>query len=128
MVGHFVEVCRRSLKVIVGKSKMMMLSGEEGLECEVCMDGMQLEHVSEFKYLGCVLDESDTDETKCRRKVVREVLLGLWLKLGVCSLSELGSCMSHCLYLFVGSVVRQRCGRSRRGLVLRLNIWTTSEV
>ena len=63
MVGHFVEVCRRSLKVIVGKSKMMMLSGEEGLECEVCVDGM---------YLGCVLDESDTDETKCRRKVVRE--------------------------------------------------------
>ena len=30
---------------------------------------MRLEHVSEFKYLGCVLDESCTDEAKCRRKV-----------------------------------------------------------
>ena len=31
----------------------MVLNGEEGLECEVCVDGMQLEHISEFKYLGC---------------------------------------------------------------------------
>ena len=38
-----------------------MLSGEEGLECEVCMDRIRLEHVSEFKYFGCVLDESGTD-------------------------------------------------------------------
>ena len=29
-----------------------------------------LEHVSEFKYLGCVSDESDTDEAECSRKVV----------------------------------------------------------
>ena len=28
-----------------------------------------LERVSEFKYLGCVLDESRTDEADCRRKV-----------------------------------------------------------
>ena len=46
-----------------------MLSGEEGLECEVCVDGIRLEHVSEFKYLGCVLDESGTDEAECSRKV-----------------------------------------------------------
>ena len=33
MVGHFVEVCsRRGLKVNAGKSKVMMLGGEEGLE------------------------------------------------------------------------------------------------
>ena len=25
--------------------------------------------MSEFKYLGCVLDESDTYETECHRKV-----------------------------------------------------------
>ena len=31
-----------------------------GLECEVCVDGIHLEHVSEVKYLGCVLDESVT--------------------------------------------------------------------
>ena len=34
MVGHFPEVCRRrSLKVDGGKSKVMLLGGEEELEC-----------------------------------------------------------------------------------------------
>ena len=33
MVEHFVEVCRRSLKVNTGKSKVKVLSREEGLEC-----------------------------------------------------------------------------------------------
>ena len=37
---------------------------------EVCVDGIHLEHVSEFKYLGCVLDESGTDKAECSRKVV----------------------------------------------------------
>ena len=45
MVGHFVEVCRRSLKVNAGKSKVNVLGGEEGLECEVCVDRIQLKHV-----------------------------------------------------------------------------------
>ena len=36
----------------------MVLNREEGLMCEVHVDGIHLEHVSEFKYLGCVLDES----------------------------------------------------------------------
>ena len=39
------------------------------LECEVHVDGVSLEHVSEFKYLGCVLDELDTDGAVCSRKV-----------------------------------------------------------
>ena len=52
MVGFFAEVCRRSLKVNAGKSKMMVLGEEERLECKVCVDGICLEHVSEFKYLG----------------------------------------------------------------------------
>ena len=30
---------------------------------------MRLEHVSEFKYLGCVLDEARTDGDECRRNV-----------------------------------------------------------
>ena len=59
IVGRLVEVCRRrGLKVNAGKSKVMVLGREEGLECEVyVVDGFCLEHVSEFKYLGCVLDE-----------------------------------------------------------------------
>ena len=48
----------------------MVLGGEEGLEYEVCVDGIRLEHVSELKYSGCVLDESGTDEAECNRKVV----------------------------------------------------------
>ena len=60
---------RRGLKFNVGKSKVMVLNEEEGLECEVHVDGIHLEHVSEFKYLGCVLDESGTDGLECNRKV-----------------------------------------------------------
>ena len=39
------------------------------MKCEVCVDGLRLEHALEFKYLGCVLDESRTDEAECIRKV-----------------------------------------------------------
>ena len=50
--------------------------------------------------LGCVLDESGIDEEECRRKAASgrrlDVLLGIWLMLGVCSLSVLGSCMILC--------------------------------
>ena len=48
---------------------MMLLGEEEVFECEVCVDGIRLEHVSKFKYLGCVLDEASTDEAECSRKV-----------------------------------------------------------
>ena len=51
------------------KSKVVVLNGEYGLECEVHVEGIPLEHVSEFKYLGCVLDKSGTDESECSRKV-----------------------------------------------------------
>ena len=33
------------------------------------VDGIRLVNVSEFKYLGCVLDESGTDGVECSRKV-----------------------------------------------------------
>ena len=67
MVGWFGEVCRRGLKVNADKSKVMVLSIEEGLECEYHVDGFHLQHLSEFKYLGCVLDESGTDGAECSR-------------------------------------------------------------
>ena len=54
MVGLFAEVCRRrGLKVNAGKRKVMVLGGEGGLECEACLNGIRLEHILEFKYLGC---------------------------------------------------------------------------
>ena len=70
VVEWFVEVCRRrGLKVNAGKRKVMIINGEEGLEYEVHLDGARLEHVSKFKYLGCVLDEAGTNGAKCSRKV-----------------------------------------------------------
>ena len=54
MVERFAEVCRRrELKVNAGKSKVTVLNLEEGLECEVHVDEICLEYVSEFKYLRC---------------------------------------------------------------------------
>ena len=40
IAGRFIEVYkRRGLKVNAGKSKVILLSGEEGLEREVCVNG-----------------------------------------------------------------------------------------
>ena len=74
MVGRFVEVCRRrGLKVNAGKSKVMILKEEGGLEREVHVDRIRLEHVLEFNYSRCVLNESGTDGRECGRKVANEV-------------------------------------------------------
>ena len=50
-------------------SKVMVLGREEELECEICVDETQLGHISEFKYLGDVLNELSTDVAECHRKV-----------------------------------------------------------
>ena len=62
MVERLAEVCRRrGLKVNASKIKVMVLNREEGLEYETDVDGVCLEHVSEFKYLGCVLNRPVTE-------------------------------------------------------------------
>ena len=58
MVECFVEICKRCLKVNVDKSEMIVLDGEEGLECEISVDWARLEKVSYLKYLRFVLGES----------------------------------------------------------------------
>ena len=35
---RFIEVCRRVLKDNAGKRKVILLDGEEGLECVVCVN------------------------------------------------------------------------------------------
>ena len=45
---------RRGLKVNASESKVIVLGEGEELECEFCVDGMRLEHLLEFKYLGCI--------------------------------------------------------------------------
>ena len=57
------------MKFNAGKSKVIVLGGEEGLESEVCVEGVLLAHVSKFKCMGYVLDKSGTDEEECSRKV-----------------------------------------------------------
>ena len=53
MVEWFAELCRRrGLRFSAGKRKVMVLNGEERLECEVYVDAIRLEHVSEFKYFS----------------------------------------------------------------------------
>ena len=110
----------------------MVMNEEEGLECEVRVDGIRLENFSEFRYLECVLDESGTDLAECSRKVTsaRRVVGATrsQLMLGICSFSVLESCMKHCLCLFLCMAVRQCYGRRRRDLGLSLYIWTTLEV
>ena len=56
------------MKVNAVKSKGMVLNGEDILECKAHVDGIHLEHVSESKYFGCVLNESGTNGAKCSRE------------------------------------------------------------
>ena len=83
----------------------MVFGGEQRLECEVCVYGISLEHLSGFKYLECVLSESGFDEVEWRRKVVSRMSVAgairFLLMLGACSFSMLGS------WLFLCMVVRQ---------------------
>ena len=40
------------------------------LECEIHRDGMQLEYMLEFKFLGCFLDDPVVDEVECCRNMM----------------------------------------------------------
>ena len=46
----------------------MVMNREEGWECEVHIDVVHLEHLPEFKYLECALDEAGTDGAECNRE------------------------------------------------------------
>ena len=98
----------------------MVQNGEEGLECEVHVDGVRLDHASEFKYLRCVLDKSGTDGVECSRKVVsRRRVAGVIRSLVNArdlSLSLLETHMRHFLCLFLCMVVRQCYRGGRRDL------------
>ena len=85
----------------------MVFGGEEGLECEVCVDRIRLEHVSEFKYLGCVLDKSGTDEAECSRKVESGKRIAGAIKSLVNARNLQLVCASQCCCMFLRMVVRQ---------------------
>ena len=82
ILGRFVGVCKRkSQRVNTEKTKG---KGEDGSITKLHVDGTLLYHVSEFKYKGCVLNESGTDGAKCRkigasrRNVAGAILFYLW--------------------------------------------------
>ena len=117
MKGGFVEVFRRHLKV-------MVLGWEEILGCEI--------HVSEFKYVGCVLNESGADDANSHRKVThgRKVAGEFKSLVNVRGLQlECERCyMRDCSCLFCCMAVRRRYAEKKRGLGLGLRRWTTLEV
>ena len=78
MFGCFVEMYRRKgLKSNANKNKVMVVGGENGLECEIRVDEVRLEKVSQLKYLECVLDQSSTDVAgRCRKVVSRRKAAG----------------------------------------------------
>jgi hypothetical protein len=69
LVKEFNRVCkRRGLAINVGKSKVMVMNGVD-VQCHVEVDGVQLEQVSEFKYLGYMIENKGGDDAECDRKV-----------------------------------------------------------
>ena len=81
-------------------------------------DRIRLEHVSEFKYSGCVLDESDTDEAECSRKVAS----GRWVASAIRSLVDARSLQLVCARVLYESLLvpifmyGSESGGRRRGL------------
>ena len=78
----------------------MLLGGKGSLEFEVCVESLRLEHLSEFKYFGYVLDESGTDVAGCSRHVASGSRVASYIRFLVntrgFSFSVLGSCMNNC--------------------------------
>ena len=87
----------KCIEVNADNSKVMVVGGEEGLGCEVRMDGARLEQVSELKYFRCVLDESSTDISECSRKVASgKKVAGAIRSVGGCYLRKC-SCLFCCM-------------------------------
>ena len=87
----YMDAVMKSLKMRIGRKRVrflelvgewrlpcilytddLVLRGESeedlrALECKIHVDGICLEHISEFKYLACVLDESGTDGSEFGR-------------------------------------------------------------
>ena len=98
----------------------MVLGGEEGLECEVCVDEI---HYSMSRDLN-TWDVFWTNQAQMRQSVEGRkrgggglpVLLGLWLMLGVCSLNVQGFCKCNCSCLLLCMAVRRDMEREGEAL------------
>ena len=81
----------------------MVLNGEEGLEFEVWVDGMRLGNVSELSTWDVfrIRQMRQSEVGRWGMGGGMQVLLGLWLMLGISRLSVLGSCIRLGLCLFL---------------------------
>ena len=100
--------------------------------CEIYVDGIGLEHISEFKYLGCVLNKSGTDGAECSQKVTS----GRRVAGATRSLVNSRDLQLECARVLLHETLlvpllmysSETCyGRRRRDLELGLYRWTTSE-
>ena len=70
LVNEFGRVCtKRNLKVNANKSKVMVFERNEATECGVMLDGVEMENVRVFKYLGSVLSKDGSLEEEVRERV-----------------------------------------------------------
>ena len=87
--------------------------------------------MSEFKYFGCVLDESDANVPECRRKVASERRVASAIR----SLVSVRGIQLECARVLHDALLmpvlmydsKQCFGKRRRDLELELYRWTTSE-
>ena len=100
------------------------------MECEVHLNGIYLEHVSELKYLGCVLDESGTDRAECSRKIVSGSMIAGAIR-SLVNARDLQLQWARVLHeILLGPVLiygrETMLWKERRDLELGLYRWTTS--
>merc|ERR1711888_251428 len=70
LVTEFGVVCeRRKLKVNVAKSKVLVMEDDVTHNVNITLDGAVLEEVSNFKYLGSVVDKSGSTESDVKYRL-----------------------------------------------------------
>ena len=70
LVREFDNVCkRRNLTLNVGKTKVMVMERGTDTQCRICLNEQVLENVSEFKYLGSVLNKDGSLGSEVEERV-----------------------------------------------------------
>ena len=79
---------RRGLKLNVGKSKVMKTSARSNEQMKICMKGVEMEEVNDFKYLGVEISANGSMEVKLNHRITEArksagVLDRMWKNRGV---------------------------------------------
>ena len=112
-------MCRRGLKLNADKSKVIVLGVEEGLGCEIHGHGARLEQVSKLKYLECVLDVVEWEESCRCHQVCEGVALGTAVRLCYGENAKFRDAWTKGLRVYVGS---RLVGSPRKRWIDSMNI------